>query len=78
MQRDSMTVREACAYLRVHRSTIYKLLQRAEIPHFRVGTELRFSAEALDRWLGRDPDDPGSAASWMPRPPTRLSVVAKR
>jgi len=62
-----MTVREACAYLRVRPSTIYKLLQRAEIPHFKVGSELRFSAEALDRWLGRDPDDPGAAASGIPR-----------
>ena len=78
MRRDSMTVRETCAYLRVHPSTIYKLLQRGEIPHFRAGTELRFNAEALDRWLGRDPDDPGAAASGIPRPPTRLSVVAKR
>ena len=33
-----MTVKELSAYLRVHPSTIYKLLRRGELPGFRIGT----------------------------------------
>ena len=45
-----MTVKELSAYLRVHPSTIYKLLRRGELPGFRIGTDWRFNAEVIDRW----------------------------
>jgi excisionase family DNA binding protein len=45
-----MTVRELSAYLRVHPSTIYKLLRKGELPGFRIGTDWRFNAEVIDRW----------------------------
>ena len=48
-----MTVRELSAYLRVHPSTIYKLLRRGELPGFRIGTDWRFNAEVIDRWCLR-------------------------
>ena len=45
-----MTVKELSSYLRVHPSTIYKLLRRGELPGFRIGTDWRFNLEAIDRW----------------------------
>jgi len=45
-----MTVKELSEYLRVHPSTIYKLLRRGELPGFRIGTDWRFNAEVIDRW----------------------------
>jgi len=45
-----MTVKELSSYLRVHPSTIYKLLRRGELPGFRIGTDWRFNAEVIDRW----------------------------
>jgi len=45
-----MTVKELSDYLRVHPSTIYKLLRRGELPGFRIGTDWRFNAEVIDRW----------------------------
>jgi excisionase family DNA binding protein len=45
-----MTMREVCAYLRVSRATIYKLLKRREIPAFRIGSDWRFNIEEIDRW----------------------------
>ena len=45
-----MTVREVAAYLHVHRSTVYKLLKRHQIPAFRMGSDWRFHIEAIDRW----------------------------
>jgi excisionase family DNA binding protein len=44
-----MTVREVSAYLRVHRSTIYRLLKRHQTA-FQVGSDWRFNIEEIDRW----------------------------
>ena len=50
-----MTVKELSEYLRVHPSTIYKLLKRGELPGFRVGSDWRFQIEVIDRWcLGQN------------------------
>lgn len=45
-----LTVKELAEYLRVHPSTIYRLLQRDTLPAFRVGSDWRFNLEAIDRW----------------------------
>ena len=59
-----MTVKELSEYLRVHPSTIYKLLRRGELPGFRIGTDWRFNAEVIDRWcLERNMRVPDSSPS---------------
>ena len=45
-----MTVAELSEYLRVHPSTIYKLLRTGELPGFKVGSDWRFNTELIDRW----------------------------
>jgi excisionase family DNA binding protein len=45
-----MTVNDVAAYLRVHRTTVYRLLKNGQIPAFRVGSDWRFTTEAIDRW----------------------------
>jgi len=45
-----LTVRDVSNYLRVHPSTIYKMLKRNQLPAFRVGSDWRFTVEAIDRW----------------------------
>ncbi len=45
-----LTVQEVSNYLRVHRSTIYRLLRQHRLPAFRVGSDWRFNIEAIDRW----------------------------
>ena len=45
-----MTVREVSAYLRVHPSTIYRLLKQQQIPAFQMGSDWRFNIEAIDSW----------------------------
>jgi excisionase family DNA binding protein len=45
-----MTVQEVSQYLRVHPSTIYRLLKKNQLPAFRVGSDWRFNVEAIDRW----------------------------
>jgi excisionase family DNA binding protein len=46
-----LTVRDLSIYLRVHPSTIYKMLKRNQLPAFRVGSDWRFTVEAIDQWL---------------------------
>jgi excisionase family DNA binding protein len=47
---DIMTVRELAEYLRAHPSTIYRLLRQGKLPAFRVGSDWRFSRDAIDHW----------------------------
>jgi len=51
--RRVMTVQDVSTYLRVHPSTVYRLLKRNELPAFRVGSDWRFNVEAIDRWRSR-------------------------
>jgi excisionase family DNA binding protein len=48
-----MTVRGISDYLRVHPSTIYKLLRHNRIPAFRVGSDWRFRVDVIDGWCSR-------------------------
>ncbi|HVN88893.1 MAG TPA: helix-turn-helix domain-containing protein [Candidatus Binataceae bacterium] len=50
MDGQVMTLEEVAAYLRVHPSTIYRLLKRHKIPAFKVGSDWRFNVESVDRW----------------------------
>lgn len=45
------TVKEVAAYLRVHQTTIYRLLRQGKIPAFKVGGDWRFKLDAINRWM---------------------------
>jgi excisionase family DNA binding protein len=45
-----LTVTELSEYLRVHPTTIYRLLRAKQLPGFRVGSDWRFDLDAIDRW----------------------------
>jgi len=45
-----LTVGELSGYLRVHRSTIYRLLKKGQLPGFKIGSDWRFNTEAIDHW----------------------------
>jgi excisionase family DNA binding protein len=50
MKSRVLTVQEVSTYLRVHPSTIYRMLKKNQLPAFRVGSDWRFTVEAIDRW----------------------------
>jgi excisionase family DNA binding protein len=50
MKSRVLTVQEVSSYLRVHPSTIYRMLKKNQLPAFRVGSDWRFTVEAIDRW----------------------------
>jgi excisionase family DNA binding protein len=50
---DVLDVAGASRLLRIGRNTIYELVGRNEIPHRRLGKQIRFSRAAIMRWLDR-------------------------
>ena len=51
MMAPVLTVNELSDYLKVHPSTIYRLLKTGQLPGFRIGSDWRFNVEAIERWL---------------------------
>lgn len=50
-----LTIEELCRYLKIAKSTLYKLAQEGRIPGQKVGRHWRFRKEAIDRWLENSP-----------------------
>lgn len=50
--RDVLTLNEVAEYLRIPRSTAYKLAQEGKIPGQKVGRHWRFHRTVVDQWLG--------------------------
>jgi excisionase family DNA binding protein len=48
---EVMTVPGLAERLNVSAITIYRLLKAGQLPAFRVGSEWRFSADAIARWI---------------------------
>jgi excisionase family DNA binding protein len=46
-----MTLEEVAAFLKVHSSTVYRLLKQHKIPAFKMGSDWRFNLESIERWL---------------------------
>jgi excisionase family DNA binding protein len=51
-----MTVREVAKVLRIHETTVYRLLRADGIPAFKVGSEWRFSQQAVEAWMKKNTD----------------------
>jgi excisionase family DNA binding protein len=49
---DVLTIAELATYLRIPKSTLYKLAREGKVPSQKVGRHWRFRREAIDRWLG--------------------------
>ena len=48
---EIMTISETCQFLRIPRSSLYKLAQEGRIPCQKVGRHWRFRRQALEHWL---------------------------
>jgi len=60
-----LTIAELSKYLKISRSTLYKLAQEGKLPAQKVGRHWRFHRDAVDEWLrqGNRPTtaEPGGA-----------------
>ena len=52
-----MTIGELAKYLKVSKSTLYKLCQDGKVPGQKVGRHWRFRKETIDRWLDEEKEE---------------------
>jgi len=57
-----MTITELSEYLKISRSTLYKLAQEGKLPARKVGRHWRFHKDAVDQWLGKAAPSDSAAA----------------
>ena len=48
---EVMTIEELAAYLKIPKSTLYKLVREGKIPSQKIGRHWRFRKGAIDHWL---------------------------
>jgi len=54
---DVLTLNEVAEYLRIPRSTAYKLAQEGRLPGQKAGRQWRFHRAVVERWLGDKSSD---------------------
>jgi excisionase family DNA binding protein len=45
-----MTGAEVCKVLKIHRTTLHRMITKGEIPFFRIGSNYRFERTQIDLW----------------------------
>lgn len=53
---EIMSIEQLADYLKVSRSTLYKLAQDGRLPGQKVGKRWRFLRPAIDGWLSQQPE----------------------
>lgn len=48
---DVLTMAELSIYLKIPKSTLYKIVREGKVPSQKVGRHWRFHKQAIDRWL---------------------------
>ena len=51
MESKVLTVDEVAAYMRISRSTVYRMVKQQKLPGFKVGSDWRFSADSIKQWM---------------------------
>lgn len=50
-----LTIEDLAAYLKIPKSTLYKLVREGSVPCQKVGKHWRFHKDAIDAWLKQQP-----------------------
>jgi excisionase family DNA binding protein len=51
---DVLTIEELAIYLKIPKSTLYKLAREGKIPCKKIGRHWRFQKRSIERWLERE------------------------
>lgn len=54
MEERLLTIDEVAKYLQVSTKTIYRMIQRREIPCYKVANQWRFKWGVIQEWLEKD------------------------
>jgi len=49
-----LTIEELAAYLKISKSTLYKLAQNGEVPGQKVGKHWRFRRDIINQWMAEN------------------------
>ena len=60
---DIMTIDELAEYLKISKSTLYKLAQEGKLPGQKIGKRWRFHKYAIERWVQNGPPRGDSEAT---------------
>ena len=53
-----LTIGDLAVYLKIPKSTLYKLAREGKVPSNKIGRHWRFQKRAIDRWLGGEASVP--------------------
>ena len=53
MSTSAMTVQDVALFLNVDPKTVYRMVNRGDLPGFKVGGSWRFRREDLDDWIAK-------------------------
>jgi excisionase family DNA binding protein len=48
---EVLTVEEVANLLKIHRTTVYRMLKSGELPAFKIGSDWRFNRVHIEEWL---------------------------
>lgn len=54
MTDEIMTVKQLAEYLKLNFQTVYRKVQKGEIPGSKIGRGWRFQKSVIDRWLSEE------------------------
>jgi len=52
---EVLTIEDLADYLKISKSTLYKLVREGSVPCQKVGKHWRFHKDAIDAWLKQQP-----------------------
>ena len=53
MEDEFFSINEVSTYLKIPKSTLYKLSETGKIPSVKIGKQLRFRKSSLDKWVSK-------------------------
>jgi excisionase family DNA binding protein len=48
---EILTVKEVADFLKLHQTTVYKMIKSGELPAFKIGSDWRFRRSRIEEWL---------------------------
>lgn len=63
---EVLTIEELAVYLKIPKSTLYKLAREGKIPSQKIGRHWRFRKGAIDHWLDDLPTESSAPAGTRP------------
>jgi excisionase family DNA binding protein len=48
---EVLTVKEVSELLKIHQTTVYKMIRESRIPAFKIGSDWRFQKDQIVRWM---------------------------